>query len=131
MLPCSGDSVAGWSSRMSQLQAHTEIFHDSLAGQCPSRKNYLEYFSKFEFLMFLAAKSGDLFAGGGSTRKGTQRFSRLTSQLFHEYNFQLQKTLRKMFSNFFSKVFGGLPWQLARNLSQLRKTCVLRFKVSF
>ena len=50
---------------------------------CPSRKKYLEYFSKFEFLMFLVAQSGDLFAGGGSSREGTQRFSRLISRLFH------------------------------------------------
>ena len=53
MLPCFGDSVAGWSSRMPQSRAHTEIFRDSLAGQCPSREKYLEYFSKFGFLCFL------------------------------------------------------------------------------
>ena len=47
-----------------------------------SQKN-LEYFSKFEFLMFLVTQSGDLFTGGGSSRKGTQRFLRLTLQLFH------------------------------------------------
>ena len=35
VLPCFGDSVAGWSSRMPQSWAHTEIFRDSLAGQCP------------------------------------------------------------------------------------------------
>ena len=35
VLPCFGDSVAGWSSRMPQSRAHTEIFRDSLAGQCP------------------------------------------------------------------------------------------------
>ena len=45
-----------------------------------SQKN-LEYFSKFEFLMFLVTQSGDLFAGGRSSREETQRFSRLTSQL--------------------------------------------------
>ena len=69
VLPCSGDSIASWSNCMPQLQAHTEIFHNSLAGQCPNRKKYLEYFSKFGFLMFLAAQSGDLFAGGRSSRK--------------------------------------------------------------
>ena len=35
------------------------------------------------------------------------------------------------FSNFFSKVFGGLPWRLAGDLTQSQKTRVLRFKVSF
>ena len=63
VLPCFGDSVAGWSSRMPQSRAHTEIFHGSLAGQCPSGKKCLEYFSKFEFLMFLVAQIGNLFAG--------------------------------------------------------------------
>ena len=71
MLPCFGDSVAGWFGRMSQLQAHTEIFHGSLAGQCLSREKYLEYFSKFEFLMFLVTQSSNLFVGGRSNRKGT------------------------------------------------------------
>ena len=65
-----------------QSQAHTEIFRNSLAGQCPSREKYLEYFSKFEFLMFLIAQSGDLFAGGGFSHKGTQRFLRLTRDSF-------------------------------------------------
>ena len=49
VLPCSGDSVVGWSSRMSQSRAYTEIFCDSLEGQCPSLEKYLEYFSKFGF----------------------------------------------------------------------------------
>ena len=69
MLPYFGDSVAGWSSRMSQSQAHTEIFRGSLAGHCYSREKYLEYFSKFGFLMFLATQFGDLFAGGRSSRE--------------------------------------------------------------
>ena len=79
VLPCSGDSVVGWSSRMSQSRAHTEIFHGSLVGQCPSREKYLEYFSKFRFLMFLATQSGDLFAGGRFSHERAQRFSQLTS----------------------------------------------------
>ena len=69
MLPCYSDSVVGWSSRMPQSRAHTEIFRDSLTGQCPSREKYLEYFSKIWVLMFLAAQYGDLFAGGRSSRK--------------------------------------------------------------
>ena len=46
VLSCFSDSVAGWSSRMFQSRAHTEIFRGSLAGQCPSREKYLEYFFK-------------------------------------------------------------------------------------
>ena len=71
VLSCFGDSVAGWSSHMSQSRAHIEIFRGSLVGQCLSREKYLEYFSKFGFLMFLATQSGDLFVGGGSSREGT------------------------------------------------------------
>ena len=53
-----------------QSQAHTEIFCDSLAGQCPSREKYLEYISKFGFFLFLTAQCGDLFVGGRSSREG-------------------------------------------------------------
>ena len=70
MLSCFGNLVAGWSSRMSQSWAHTEIFRSSLAGQCPSHEKYLEYFSKFGFLKFLATQFGDLFASGRSSCKG-------------------------------------------------------------
>ena len=81
VLPCFSDSIVGLSSSMPQSRAHTEIFHDSLAGQCPNREKYLEYFSKFGFLMFLMAQSGDFFKGGRSSRGGTQKYSRLTSRL--------------------------------------------------
>ena len=74
VLPCSGNSVEGWSSCMPQSRAHTEIFCDSLAGQCPSREKYLEYFSKFGFFLFLAAQCGNLFAGGRSSREGYTKF---------------------------------------------------------
>ena len=70
MLPYFGDFVAGWSSHMPQSQAHTEIFRNSLASKCLSRKKYLEYFPKIWVLMFLAAQYGDLFAGGMSSREG-------------------------------------------------------------
>ena len=81
VLSCFGDSVTGWSSHMLQSRGHTKIFCYSLAGQCPNHKKYLKYFSKFGFLMFIMAQSGNLFVGGGSSHKGTQRFSRLTSWL--------------------------------------------------
>ena len=81
--------------------------------------------------MFLAAQSGNLFAGGGSSHECTQRFSRLTSQLFRGQNFQSRKILRKIFQNFCLECFGGLPQRLARDLIQLRKTRVLHFKDSF
>ena len=109
MLPCFGNSVTGWSSCMSQLRALTEIFRSSLAGQCPYHEKYLEYFSKFGFLMFLATQSGDLFVGGRSSRKRTQRSSRLTSRLSREWNIQLWKTLRKFFKIFSFKCSDGWP----------------------
>ena len=70
VLPYSGKLVVGWSSRMPQSRAHTEIFRDSLVGQCPSRKKYLEKFSKIWVFMFLAAQYDDLFVGGRSSREG-------------------------------------------------------------
>ena len=100
VLPCFGDSVTGWSRHMSQSRAHTEIFCGSLESQCPNRKKYLEYFSKFGFLMFLATQSDDFFVGGRFSNERTQRFSRLTLRLSRGWNFQSRKTLRYIFQNF-------------------------------
>ena len=101
MLPCSGDSVAGWSNRIPLSQVYTKNFHDSLAGQCPSREKYLEYFSKFGFLMCLVAQSCDLFAGGGSSHEGTQRFRGLPCNSLAGRTFSRKKHLEK-FSKFLS-----------------------------
>ena len=74
VLPSSGDSVAGWSSRMS-VQSHVLVtcphrfFSWLTSGSMPSHEKYLEYFSKFGFLMFLATKSNEFFAGGRSSRE--------------------------------------------------------------
>ena len=111
MLPYSGDSVASWSSCMSQSRVHIEIFRGSLAGQCPSREKYLEYFSKFGFLMFHVTQSGDLFAGGRSSREKAQRFSRLTLRLLCGQNSQSRKNTQKNFSNFCFECSGDQPWQ--------------------
>ena len=98
VLPCLGDSVAGWSSRMSQSRAHTEIFCGSLAGHCPNHEKYLEYFSKFGFLMFLTTQSGDLFARGLRDFLGLPRDSLMDRTSSHE------KHLDKFFKNFISSV---------------------------
>ena len=47
----------------------------------PSHEKYLEYFSKFGFLMFLTTQSGDLFAGGRSSFEKGQRILWLTSRV--------------------------------------------------
>ena len=54
----------------------------SLASQCPSCEKYLEYFSKFGFLIFLATQFGDLFAGGRSSRRGLKDFRGLPRDSF-------------------------------------------------
>ena len=41
----------------------------------------------------------------GPIVRGTQRFSQLSSQLPHEWDFQLWKTLHKFFQNFWLEVF--------------------------
>ena len=97
VLPCSGNSVEGWSSCMPQSRAHTEIFCDSLAGQCPSREKYLEYFSKIWFSYFLRLRLATCSRMEGPVARGTQRFLRLSSRLSREWNFQSRKTLRNFF----------------------------------
>ena len=110
MLPCFGDSIAGWSSRMSQLQAHTEIFHDSLAGQCPSRKKYLEYFSKFEFLTFLMTQTGDLFVGESSNREGYTKIFVASFETSSRVELLVAKNIETNFSKISSQVSRGLSW---------------------
>ena len=78
------------------------------SGSMPSHEKYLEYFSKFGFLMFLTTQSGDLFAGGRSSYEKGQRISRLTSRLSRRQNFQSRKTLRKIFQIFVLSDSGDL-----------------------
>ena len=105
VLPCFGNLVAGWSCRMPQSRAHTEIFRDLLAGQYPSREKYLEYFSKFRFLMFLATQFDDLFASGRSSCEG---YTEIFAAYLAGRTFSCEKRL-EIFSKFVSEVFGGLP----------------------
>ena len=133
VLPCSGDSVAGRTSRMPQLWVHNRDFSrlvgDSLAGKCFSCEKDLEYFSKIWNFMLFVAQVGDLFAGGRSSHegyieifaaqfatclrveglvaRGTQRFSRLSSRLSRKWNFQSRKTLKIFFQKFSFKCFGS------------------------
>ena len=78
-------------------------------GQCPSREKYLEYFSKFEFLMFLMTQSGDLFADGGSIARVFRDIRGLPRDSLASKTSSREKHLGNCFSNYFSKVFGGLP----------------------
>ena len=114
VLPCFGNSVPGWSNHMSQSQAHIEIFCGSLVGHCPSRKKYLEYFSKFGFLMFLATHSDDLFTGGRSSRKRSQRFffRSLPRDSFAGRTSSCEKHLDKFFKIFFLSVLVTGPSDL-------------------
>ena len=66
---------------------------------------------------------GDLFAGGGSSHEGY-------TEIFVAYLVGRTSSREKHledFSKFVSKVFGGLPWRLAHDLTQSRKTRVLHF----
>ena len=79
VLPCSSDLVASQASRMPQLWAYTVGLRDSLTGQSPSHKKYLEIFSKIWVFRVLATRFGDFFAGGRFSLELTQGFSRLPS----------------------------------------------------
>ena len=48
----------------------------------------------------------------GPVARGTQRFSRLSSQLPREWDFQLRKTLSKFFQIFWLEVFWRVSWWL-------------------
>ena len=67
----------------------------------------------------------------GPVARGTQRFSRLSSRLPREWDFQSRKTLSKIFKSLGLKCFGGWPWWLTGDLFQSQKTRVLCFKDNF
>ena len=67
----------------------------------------------------------------GPVARGTQRFSRLSSLLPCEWDFQSRKTLSKFFKTFGLKCFGGCIWRLPSDLPLPRKTRVLHSKGSF
>ena len=94
-------------SRESIKEIFRDSTSDSLAGKCFSREKDLEYFSKFGFSCFSRLKLATWSRVEGPIARGTQSFSRLSSRLSHEWNFQSRKTLRK-----FSKVFFLVFWRL-------------------
>ena len=78
-------------------------------GQCPSREKYLEYFSKFGFLMFLMTQSGDLFAGGRSSHKGYTDFHSLDRDSFVSGTSSHKKRLENFSKVFLSSVLAASP----------------------
>ena len=67
----------------------------------------------------------------GPVVRGTKRFSRLSSRLPREWDFQSRKTLNKFFQIFWLEVFWQVYWRLTGDLYQSRKMHVLHFKDSF
>ena len=112
VLPCFGNSIASWSSHMSQSQAHTLIFCGSLAGHCPSREKYLEYFSKFGFLMFLATQSGDLFVSGRSSHEGYTKIFAASLMTYSWVELPVAKNTWKIFQNLSLRCFVAYPGDL-------------------
>ena len=106
MLPCFGNWVAGWPSRMLQSWAHTEIFQKT-------------GFSCFSRLMLATCSRVE-----GPVARGIQRFSRFSSRLPREWNFLLRKTLKFFLKNLVLKVFCYSPWWLAGDLTQSQKSRV-------
>ena len=128
MLPCSGDLVAGWSSRMPQLRAHTKIFRDLLAGKCPSREKYLEYFSKFRFLMFLATQSGKLFTGGRSSCEGYKEIFAAYLVTFSLVELLFKKSTQKIFQKFWFQRVSRLTLATCTQLNSVAEiVCFAQF----
>ena len=125
VLPCSSDSVAGWSSCMPQSRAYTYIFRDSLVGQCPSREKYLEYFSKFGFLMYLAAQFGDLFAGGRSSREGYIEIFAAYLATLSQVELPVAKNTQKNFQKFWFQRVSRLTLATCSRLNTVAKIACL------
>ena len=80
--------VLFWRLSRALIQSHAPVtslhrnFSQLTGGLMSQSWKILGIFLKFVFLMFLTAQFGDLFVGGGFSREGTQRFSRLTRDSF-------------------------------------------------
>ena len=77
-----------------------------------SRKVLRIFFSKFGFLCFSRLNMATCSRVEGPVARGTQRFSWLSLRLSREWNFQLQKTLRKFLKSFLSSVLAAGPSDL-------------------
>ena len=118
-----GDSVASRTSLMSQLRVHhrdsSRRTSNSLAGNYFNHEKDSEYFSNFGFSCFSRLRLATCSRVEGPFAKGTQRFSRLSSRLSREWNFQLRKTLRIFFLSFLFSVLAADP-------GDLHSTCLSR-----
>ena len=94
----------------------TEIFRDSLATHwrvnASVAKKTQNIFQKFGISCFSRLRLATCSWVEGLVARGTQRFSWLNSRLFHEWNFQLRKTLRNFFKSFLSSVLVAGPGDL-------------------
>ena len=102
--PCFGNLPYG----SSQSRDYSEGFRDSLVGHCPSREKDLEFFQKSGFLDFSWLMLATCSQVEASVARVTRKVWRLSSRLTRRWTFQSRKTLRQIFPNFVTRVFGDL-----------------------
>ena len=91
---------------------HSENIRDSLVGQSSSREKYLEKFSKSRFLGFSRLRLVTCSQVKAPIARVTPKFLRLPSRLPLRWNFQSQKTLRKIFQKFHLRCLAACPGNL-------------------
>ena len=91
---------------------HSENIRDSLVGQSSSREKYLESFSKSGFLGFSRLRLVTCSQVKAPIARVTPKFLRLPSRLPLRWNFQSQKTLRKIFQKFHLRCLAACPGNL-------------------
>ena len=111
MLPCFGDSVASWSSRMSQSQAHRD-FSRLIGGSMSQSRKILRIFFKIWVLTFLATQSSNLFAGGGSSREGYTKIFTAYLATPSRVELPVVKNTYKIFQNLSQRCLAAYPGDL-------------------
>ena len=104
VLPCSGNSVAGRTSRMPQSQVHNRDFSrltsNSLAGKCFSREKGLEYFQKSRFSCFSRLRLATFSRVEGPVARRLRDFHGLPRDSLTGRTSSLEKHLNKFFKIF-------------------------------
>ena len=131
VLPCSGDLVTGQTNRMSLITSlHRSFLRLTSKSMLQSWKR-LRKFSKFWVFKSSRDSVWRLVHEWKLQSQGYTEFFTAPFATSSWVYLPITKNTSKFFSKILSKVFGGLTWQLVRDLVQRQKTCILRFKDSF
>ena len=127
VLPCSGDLVAGQTSRMPSVVSLHRSFSRLTGGSKIRREKDLENFQKFWVFSFLATQFGGLFTSGSFNRELTQSFCSSLHDFLAGGISSREKYLDKFFKNFVSSVSRLILATCTRHGTVVKNACFVPF----